>query len=277
MARTTQAAYDGRRPLADDDDRVGRVLRREPVRRAERGRVGERRVAREQLVVAVAGEGGLERVAVGIVGHGRKVADGAATYVERRDGDVHAAAMARTRRRAAARASEKEPSPWPRCPPPPTPISTPPPTSSSPSSATSTATTVGSCRPPSPTSRSSTAGQGDGTLSRFKFRLGGKTTEERTLTTETNPGVIREQVLGRDMVTEFRVVRRGRGLAGVDRHHLDRARTPSSGSSSGSSLRPLLRRVYVQELELLAAYAPSVAGSPVGGAPAASVAVSNRR
>ena len=54
-------------------------------------------------------------------------------------------------------------------------------------------------------------GQGDGTLSRFKFRLGGKTTEERTLTTETNPGVIREQVLGRDMVTEFRVVDEGAG------------------------------------------------------------------
>ena len=54
-------------------------------------------------------------------------------------------------------------------------------------------------------------GQGDGTLSRFKFRLGGKTTEERTLTTETNPGVIREQVVGRDMVTEFRVVDEGAG------------------------------------------------------------------
>ena len=37
--------------LADDEDRVGRVLRREPVGRAERGRVGEGRIAREQLVL----------------------------------------------------------------------------------------------------------------------------------------------------------------------------------------------------------------------------------
>ena len=54
-------------------------------------------------------------------------------------------------------------------------------------------------------------GDGDGTLSRFKFRLGGRTTEVRTLTTETNPGVIREQVLGRDMVTEFHVVSEDEG------------------------------------------------------------------
>ena len=37
--------------LADDEDRVGRVLGREPVRLAERGRVGEGRVAGEQLVL----------------------------------------------------------------------------------------------------------------------------------------------------------------------------------------------------------------------------------
>ena len=36
--------------LADDDDRVRRVLRSEPVGGAERGRVGQRRIAREQLV-----------------------------------------------------------------------------------------------------------------------------------------------------------------------------------------------------------------------------------
>ena len=119
-------------------------------------------------------------------------------------------------------------------------------------------------------------GQGDGTLSRFKFRLGGKTTEERTLTTETNPGVIREQVLGRDMVTEFRVIDEGAGSR-VSIATTWTARNAVVGILERFIVRPLLRRVYVQELELLAAYAPSVAGSPVGGAPAASVAVSNRR
>src|SRR4029079_16424176 len=49
-------------------------------------------------------------------------------------------------------------------------------------------------------------GQGDGTLSRFKFRLGGKTTEERTLTTEPNPGGIREKRLDGARVMVFRVV-----------------------------------------------------------------------
>ncbi len=70
-------------------------------------------------------------------------------------------------------------------------------------------------------------GDGDGTLSRFKFRLGGRTTEVRTLTTETNPGVIREQVLGRDMVTEFHVVSEDEARA---------SRSPPSGPRSAGSV-----------------------------------------
>lgn len=110
-------------------------------------------------------------------------------------------------------------------------------------------------------------GQGDGTLSRFKFRLGGKTTVERTLMTETEPGTIRETVLGRDMVTEFRVVEEPGG---------SRVSIATTWTSHGVMVdllervivRPLLRRVYVQELKLLAGYAPSVASSAVTGAAA---------
>jgi hypothetical protein len=104
-------------------------------------------------------------------------------------------------------------------------------------------------------------GQGDGTLSRFKFRLGGKTTEERTLTTETNPGVIREQVLGRDMVTEFRVVGEGGGSR-VSIATTWTARNAVVRVLERLVVKPMLRRVYVQELELLAGYAPSVASVP---------------
>ena len=120
-------------------------------------------------------------------------------------------------------------------------------------------------------------GQGDGTLSRFKFRLGGKTTEERTLTTETNPGVIREQVLGRDMVTEFRVVDEGDGLAGVDRHHLDRAerrrrdpRAVHRPAAAAPGLRPGARaagglRAVRRRLDRLAGRLPHRWRRPTGG------------
>ena len=58
--------------LAHDDDRVGGVLDREAVGGAERGRVGQGRVAGEELVLAAAGEGGLQGVAIriGPGGHG---------------------------------------------------------------------------------------------------------------------------------------------------------------------------------------------------------------
>src|SRR5262249_27723264 len=54
-------------------------------------------------------------------------------------------------------------------------------------------------------------GHGAGTKTRFKFRLGGRTTETRTVATEPEPGLIREQVLDRDMVTLFRVQDEGEG------------------------------------------------------------------
>lgn len=119
-------------------------------------------------------------------------------------------------------------------------------------------------------------GQGDGTMTRFNFRLGGRTSLTRTLATETSPGVIREQVLDRDMVTEFRVVPEDEG----SRLSISTVWTPMGGINGlfERVFAPsMLRKVYLEELELLAAYAPSVAGSPNGGPPAASVAVSDNK
>ena len=117
---------------------------------------------------------------------------------------------------------------------------------------------------------------GDGTMTQFKLTLGGRTTEGRTLARETDPGVIREQVLGRDMVTEFRVEPEDAG----SRVSIATQWTPAGGI--GGLLERffapgMLRKVYVEELELLAAYAPSVAGSPMGGRSAGSLAASSSR
>jgi hypothetical protein len=119
-------------------------------------------------------------------------------------------------------------------------------------------------------------GLGDGTMTQFKLTLGGRTTEGRTLARETDPGVIREQVLGRDMVTEFRVEPEDAG----SRVSIATQWTPAGGFGGLMErfLAPaMLRKVYVQELELLAAYAPSVAGSPTGGGSVASMAASSSR
>ena len=105
-------------------------------------------------------------------------------------------------------------------------------------------------------------GDGDGTMTRFKFTIGGRTTETRTLATETEPGVIREQVLDRDMVTTFHVVAEDAG----SRLSIATVWTPMGGVNGllERMFAPsMLRKVYLQELELVAAYAPSVA-SPVG-------------
>ena len=58
--------------LADDHDRVGRVLGREPVGGTEGGRVGQRGIAREELVGTRPGHGGAPRARLGrVVGHRR--------------------------------------------------------------------------------------------------------------------------------------------------------------------------------------------------------------
>ena len=104
-------------------------------------------------------------------------------------------------------------------------------------------------------------GEGDGTMTRFKFTLGGRTSETRTLATETEPGVIREQVLDREMVTEFRVVAEGTG----SRLSISTVWTPMGGVNGllERLFAPaMLRKVYVEELALVADYAPSVAAAP---------------
>ena len=112
-------------------------------------------------------------------------------------------------------------------------------------------------------------GHGDGTLSRFKFRLGGKTDRGAHAHDRDEPGGDPGAGAGPRHGHGVPRRRRGRRLAGVDRHHVDRRATAAVGSSSGSSSGRCCAGSTSQELELLAAYAPSVAGSPVGGPPAA--------
>ena len=103
-------------------------------------------------------------------------------------------------------------------------------------------------------------GHGAGTKTRFKFRLGGRTTETRTVATEPEPGLIREQVLDRDMVTLFRVQDEGEGS------HLTISTewTPAGGLSGRLERRfapGMLHKVYVEELGLIADYAGTLARS----------------
>jgi hypothetical protein len=103
-------------------------------------------------------------------------------------------------------------------------------------------------------------GYGDGTMTSFKLKLGGRTTAGRTLATETEPGTIREQIIGRDMVTEFRVVPEGDG----SRVTISTRWTPAGGLSGALERMfapSMLRKVYVEELALLADYAPTVAAA----------------
>ena len=115
-------------------------------------------------------------------------------------------------------------------------------------------------------------GHGHGTMTRFKFKLGGRTTENRTLVSETEPGVIREQILDRDMVTTSRVVADGSG----SRVSFSTVWTPFGGINGllERVFAPsMLRRIYVQELALLADYARSLASTAAApGAPDASAA-----
>ena len=100
-------------------------------------------------------------------------------------------------------------------------------------------------------------GQGDGTMTRFKFTLGGRTSETRTLATETESGVIRERVLGR---RHGHRVPRGPEDAG-SRLSISTVWT-TVGGINGILERlfapAMLRKVYLDELELLAGYAPTL-------------------
>jgi hypothetical protein len=101
-------------------------------------------------------------------------------------------------------------------------------------------------------------GREEGTRTRFKFRMGGRTTDTRTLATEPEPGVIREQVLDRDMVTVFRVQAEGDGAHVT----ISTEWTPQAGLSGRLErlfAPSMMRRIYDEELGLIADYAGTLA------------------
>jgi len=111
-------------------------------------------------------------------------------------------------------------------------------------------------------------GTGAGTVTSFTTTLGGRKTHGQTVITEPAAGVVREDVVGRDMVTTFRVQERGRDAFVTIRTTW----TAASGVTGFLERRfapRMLRDVYREELALLQAYALQLDGyrtSPVAGA-----------
>ena len=98
-------------------------------------------------------------------------------------------------------------------------------------------------------------GVGAGTVTSFTMTLGGRATPGRTVVSEPEPGVVREDVVGTDMVTRFGVVPDGTGA------HVTITTTWTPSGPVERLLAPaLLRRVYRAELRLLADYARAIAG-----------------
>ena len=93
----------------------------------------------------------------------------------------------------------------------------------------------------------------------------------QTVVTEPAAGVVREDVVGRDMVTTFRVQERGNHAFVTIRTTW----TPSAGLNGFLERRfaaRMLREVYREELQLLQAYARELDGyrsSTAAGAPLA--------
>jgi hypothetical protein len=106
-------------------------------------------------------------------------------------------------------------------------------------------------------------GVGAGTVTRFTMTLGGRALPGRTFVSEPAPGVVRETVEGRDMVTEFRVAPDGGG----SRVEITTRWTPS-GLAERLLAPAMLRRVYRQELALLDGYARELASRGPAPAPA---------
>jgi hypothetical protein len=116
-------------------------------------------------------------------------------------------------------------------------------------------------------------GVGAGTVTSFTTTLGGRKVHGQTVVTEPAAGVVREDVVGRVMVTTFRVQERG--------HHafvtIRTTWTPAGGMAGVLErwfAARMLRDVYREELRLLQAYAleldgyrsPAAGGSPVTAA-----------
>jgi hypothetical protein len=98
-------------------------------------------------------------------------------------------------------------------------------------------------------------GVGAGTVTSFTTTLGGRSVRGRTVVSEPEPGVVREDVEGRDMVTQFTVSPDGAGA----RVAIATTWTPS-GLAERLLVPSMLRHIYRQELRLLAGHAASIAG-----------------
>ena len=102
-------------------------------------------------------------------------------------------------------------------------------------------------------------GVGAGTVTSFTTTLGGRKVHGQTVVTEPAAGVVREDVVGRDMVTTFRVQERGN-------HAFVTIRTPwtpargINGFLERRFAARMLQKVYHQELALLRAYARELDG-----------------
>ena len=113
-------------------------------------------------------------------------------------------------------------------------------------------------------------GTGAGTVTSFTTTLGGRRTHGQTVVTEPAAGVVREDVVGRDMVTTFRVQERGN-------HSFVTIRTtwtPAAGLNGFLERRfaaRMLRAVYREELGLLQAYARELDGYQAAAAAGAPV------
>jgi len=110
-------------------------------------------------------------------------------------------------------------------------------------------------------------GIGAGTVTRFDLRLGGQTRQTRTRIEEPAPGVIREHVIGRDMVTTFTVT------PDVDhsRVRIETLWQPTAGvvGMLERLMAPrMLRRLYREELVKLDAYAQAMSAAAGSGSAA---------
>jgi len=100
-------------------------------------------------------------------------------------------------------------------------------------------------------------GIGAGTVSRFDLTLGGRTRQTRTRIEEPAPGVIREHVIGRDMVTTFTVMPDGNH----SRLRIEtwwRAAAGPAGILERLLLPGMFRRLYREELINIDRYAQAM-------------------
>jgi hypothetical protein len=100
-------------------------------------------------------------------------------------------------------------------------------------------------------------GLGAGTVTRFDFTLGGRTQQTRTRVEEPAPGIIRERVIGRDMVSTFTVTAAGdRALARIETTWQPVGRV--SGLLERLFAPRMLRGIYRDELARLERYARTI-------------------